>query len=987
MTREREQNHPFRIWQKNKFIVVNITHGSMHVLSFFASVLLFVVMFFHPVFSTAQTTLKGIADGVAPIKIVQQSEIDYLFIEDPAPDLPLEGRIPILFVHGWNFNGAPAPPGGDAFVAYAGFFLADNELSRFYKPYIVRYWSNALPVTELAGLLRDKMDIMGLNEKPYVLLAHSMGGLISRSLMNEHIFTRGKYAGITCGELARLLITLGTPHHGSPMANYTSRNDRLDPIRDIAMVALLLSIEEFVFSKTPYNKVNRSDLRWDNYDNLMNYSKYPDEKNVWLTNLNSYTLFDSKLVCYAGNIAGELVPPPYDNTDKQYKMAAYVQRRIFNFNNDGIVPRQSALFDGHLPKKTRYFENYDHAQIVRGKTGETILQDSLRKDLLEVVPPLLVSPSQENIIVKHGELFEIQWANPSPVELVNIYFSANNGLTFTKIASNIDAQIQSYQWQVPDTNSVNCIIRVEKAGEEGLFSQSEQPFTIYHNKLDVKNPVAGNYLVQERENTISWEQSGVASGVKITYHDEKNGISKVINENFPAVNGLNTFSWMPEMPLPASDSVFISFEMLDARHGSDTENYIFNSAHFMMLDFPKVTFLSPVENPVDFDGKEGEKLDINNNYTIGYETEGEIKFVKISLCDSSKNIIEIVRRKNHTPGIKSTNSISWRVPELYGDKYFLYIEAGLRESEITCSAYTPYSFRINKSLELLSPLPNDRDISCLPCFSVVPLSGATSYYFEICDSISGGKDYLKSFSSEDGEVCFSNSVTDELVAGSTYRLTAWAWIDSLKSYPLQTFFSTSAQKPQLFSLLSPAVDDTLWSERVEFSWERAVGANDYLLQLFHEDNLLFSKELARTDTVFVLSMAPEGYRDTIFVNVSARNTWGKQIVESWFFNKDRVTTPHLMFENASFGLSCFPNPMLNNAEITFTLPEANCRLKVDLSLFSIEGKVASSLFDGMLNGGKHAFEINTSQLQLPAGVYFLLLNVDGKREVKKIAIN
>ena len=72
--------------------------------------------------------------------------------------------------------------------------------------------------------------------------------------------------------------------------------------------------------------------------------------------------------------------------------------------------------------------------------------------------------------------------------------------------------------------------------------------------------------------------------------------------------------------------------------------------------------------------------------------------------------------------------------------------------------------------------------------------------------------------------------------------------------------------------------------------------------------------------------------------------------------------------------------MLNNAEIS-TLPclkQIVVWLKVDLSLFSIEGKVASSLFDGMLNGGKHVFEINTSQLQLPAGVYFLLLNVDGK---------
>jgi hypothetical protein len=101
-----------------------------------------------------------------------------------------------------------------------------------------------------------------------------MGGLVSRSFMNEYKYTSGKYIDKKCGENVRLLITLGTPHHGSPMANGPARDNEVD----FMMKLTLSTVESMAFKDVKYNEVNRSDLRWDNYDNLLDYNKYPGEK-------------------------------------------------------------------------------------------------------------------------------------------------------------------------------------------------------------------------------------------------------------------------------------------------------------------------------------------------------------------------------------------------------------------------------------------------------------------------------------------------------------------------------------------------------------------------------------------------------------------------------------------------------------------------------------------------------------------------------------
>ena len=61
-------------------------------------------------------------------------------------------------------------------------------------------------------------DPTGFGRKPIVIVAHSMGGVISRYLLRLSQLS-GPNAGHATADRVLRLITLGTPHHGSPMAN------------------------------------------------------------------------------------------------------------------------------------------------------------------------------------------------------------------------------------------------------------------------------------------------------------------------------------------------------------------------------------------------------------------------------------------------------------------------------------------------------------------------------------------------------------------------------------------------------------------------------------------------------------------------------------------------------------------------------------------------------------------------------------------------
>lgn len=87
-------------------------------------------------------------------------------------------------------------------------------------------------------------------------------------------------------------------------------------------------------------------------------------------------------------------------------------------------------------------------------------------------------------------------------------------------------------------------------------------------------------------------------------------------------------------------------------------------------------------------------------------------------------------------------------------------------------------------------------------------------------------------------------------------------------------------------------------------------------------------------------------------------------------------------ENANgFSFTVSPNPFSDHLHLNYSLEEKS---NVEISLVDVLGRRIILSASEIQNAGKHEQELNLASLPLAKGIYFLELNVNGKRAVKKI---
>ncbi len=208
---------------------------------------------------------KVLTSGIGGSKTLAWKNSDYAgfgawWAENPSQDT----RKPLLLIHGWQ---APKPEEGrnpaiirdyehnefDYWHTFISYYLSSPALYTKFKLYTYHYPSykhityNARILNNLFNELRGQNSVIGRGLNKYnglTILGHSMGGLVARSLIEEH-----KGLGSNAERLAKL-ITLDTPHHGSHGANQVhATSDFVDWIgaKDLASPGSI-------------------DLIWDNYD-------------------------------------------------------------------------------------------------------------------------------------------------------------------------------------------------------------------------------------------------------------------------------------------------------------------------------------------------------------------------------------------------------------------------------------------------------------------------------------------------------------------------------------------------------------------------------------------------------------------------------------------------------------------------------------------------------------------------------------------------
>ncbi len=197
-------------------------------------------------------------DGVA----LADEEFFGLVVEsDQSPD-----RIPLILVHGDN-SFKEDEDRWDIFLNWVSehdAFSSRYEIWRFHHntEKLIGYDGHSGNAKELGDAIIAQFG----QERPVLLLAHSRGGLVSRSYMTR--YGEGNEGNRVLG-----LVTLATPHHGSPAA-----------VPDWGLLAISGKDHEddlasYIYGYTDSYEVNVSDigtmgLGWDNFDGPENGIPY-----------------------------------------------------------------------------------------------------------------------------------------------------------------------------------------------------------------------------------------------------------------------------------------------------------------------------------------------------------------------------------------------------------------------------------------------------------------------------------------------------------------------------------------------------------------------------------------------------------------------------------------------------------------------------------------------------------------------------------------
>jgi hypothetical protein len=213
------------------------------------------------------------------------------------------------------------------------------------------------------------------------------------------------------------VITLATPHHGTPLANRILRNRLAERNTHSSAAPFdLFDIFYWGWNSSPHlasnaEEPNRSDLLWDDYDGLfagVREDLHSDslETNDSLERLRGLSMGGTRLIVYGGYLPfdgpdaalPELdepgssstsfggAPSESNNIGQLLRTAAgLLRQQLGKAWNDGFVPLDSALVAGN-PQVTerRVFAGYDH-QDMMGNRARMAGDLDLRAALLERV--------------------------------------------------------------------------------------------------------------------------------------------------------------------------------------------------------------------------------------------------------------------------------------------------------------------------------------------------------------------------------------------------------------------------------------------------------------------------------------------------------------------------------------------------------------------------------------------------------------------------
>ncbi len=236
----------------------------------------------------------------------------------------------------------------------------------------------------------------------------------------------------------------------------------------------------------------------------------------------------------------------------------------------------------------------------------------------------------------------ITWTSTGGITNVMIEYTMDNGSSWNTVASST-ANTGSYNWNVPNTPSANCLVRIsDTAGPAQDISNAA--FTIAVPRiLTVTSPNGGESWTEGTTQAVTWTYTGAIVNVAI-YYSANGGASWTTIA--ASTSNTGSYNWV----IPAVDSGNCLVRVSDtASSASDDSNAVFT-----MWKQPSITVTAP---------NGGEVWPRYTTKTITWTTTGNITQVKIQYTDNAGSTW-----KNVVSSTPNDGSHQWYVPYVNRNK-------------------------------------------------------------------------------------------------------------------------------------------------------------------------------------------------------------------------------------------------------------------------------------------------------------------------------
>lgn len=289
-----------------------------------------------------------------------------------------ENKTKIVLIHGWDFQEKNSDPPTDKFAKVTNIRETWDDVLEMYSQNISGVQNNyelytftyrtSDHVENNGKRLIDKLNSVFTSEDKVILLAHSMGGLVSRSALYHSNNTK---------DVIDFIVSLGTPYLGSPFAS-SSYQGNFGTLGEL--MAFLTGTE------------GGKDLAYTNA--LGAFYQVPINElingafNPYLERLLEESSKDSRVTAFYGEMN---VCNNHPGSESIYIIGCnFLSNGNPSFTNksDGIVTSTSGKMSSKLQGVRQFSKNFDHAQLSFRSHVNTTSRNAYFDEVLNIINSL-----------------------------------------------------------------------------------------------------------------------------------------------------------------------------------------------------------------------------------------------------------------------------------------------------------------------------------------------------------------------------------------------------------------------------------------------------------------------------------------------------------------------------------------------------------------------------------------------------------------------